>query len=87
MGDLFEALLSLRVVRVGVGVVLARQRSIGLLDGLVVGALGNPQDVVRGLLAQCAPPSPPDTTTRAGRMTVSDNRYPRSTTATTVPAG
>jgi hypothetical protein len=69
--DLLEPLFGLGIIRVSVGVVLACQLPIGLLDGLIVGALGNTQDVVEGLLAQRAPPSPSATTTRAGRMTLS----------------
>jgi hypothetical protein len=70
-GDALERGLGFGIARVAVGVVLARQLPIGLLDGLIICALGNTQDVVEGLLAQLAPPSPSATTTRAGRMTLS----------------
>ena len=71
--DLLEALLGLRVAGVGVGVVLARKGPVGLLDGIRIGVLGHAEDLVEVLLVQlCSPPC--DTTTRAGRMTVSDMR-------------
>jgi hypothetical protein len=71
--DLLEPLLRGCVIRVGVGVVPARECTVGLLDGLVVRVLGNAEDRIEILVVQWVPP-PWDTTTRAGRMTASDIR-------------
>jgi hypothetical protein len=71
--DLLEPLLGGRVIGVGVRVVLARQRPVGLLDGLVVRRFRDAEDRVEVLVVQlCSPPC--DTTTRAGRMTACDMR-------------
>ena len=69
--DLLEALLGRRVVGVAVGVVLARELAVRLLD-LVVRRL--PVDAEH--LVEVARPSPPHslTTTRAGRSTWSSRR-------------
>ena len=46
LGDLLEALLRGRIVRVHVGVELPRQPAERLLDRLVVGVAGNAKDLV-----------------------------------------
>src|SRR5262249_27769789 len=76
VGALLEALLGLRVVGVAVGVVLARELAVGLLDLLVARALRDPEDLVQVLAheASSSPAGGEATTTRAGRTTLSARR-------------
>ena len=75
LGDLLEALLGLLVARVAVGVVLARELAVGLLDLLVAGVLADAERlVVVGSAGHRASPFSHATTTRAGRITNSPSR-------------
>src|SRR5204863_6965614 len=75
--DLLEALLGRVVVGVAVGVVLARELAVGLLDVLLRGLLVDAEGLV-GILHAA-------TTTRAGRRMTSPALYPFSTTSSTTP--
>ena len=80
--DRLEAVLGLRVVGVAVGMVLAGQLAVGLLDLLRGGVPGDPEHVVE-VLGQSVSYSL--TTTRAARITWPSSRYPFSTTSSTTP--
>ena len=77
LGDLLEALLGLLVALIAVGVVLAGELAVRLLDLLVGGVLADPEDlVVVGSVGQAARlPQPPRRRARGGARLAS--RYPR----------
>ena len=75
LGDLLEARLGVLVVGVGVGVVLARELAVGLLDLLRRGLLVDAERlVVVGSCSHMRSCAYAATTTRAGRMTLSPRR-------------
>ena len=75
LGDLLEARLCLLVVRVAVGVVLAREFAVGLLDLLGRRFLVDPERlVVVGTRCHAHAPCYAATTTRAGRMMLAPSR-------------
>ena len=75
LGDLLEARLGLLVVGVAVGVVLARELAVGLLDLLGGRLLVDPERlVVVGTRCHRLPRRYAATTTRAGRMTLAPSR-------------